>query len=181
LQNVKAILPSRDQFEVLREIAGAGFDYSATKRLCSSAGWQMVEDQPDLGLVQYFLWVGPGLDNRRLLSVGTPELDGPPHIYLPLFYFPEEEGRDPGEHDRAPFDEAYRRLADSLGLILEEPKREGVYEYPHRPGWPYGIRAWQVQEGQVILLQDEHDIQFGMDISLWLFAAEPEVRIPLPF
>jgi hypothetical protein len=166
----------------LRGIAGAGFDYSATKRLCSGAGWQMVEDEPDLGFVQYFLWVGPDLENRRLLSVGTPQLDGPPHIYLPLFYFPEqEEGGYPEKHDRAPFDEAYRRLAESVGLILGEPAREGVYEYPHRPGWQYGFRAWRVPEGQVILLQDEHDIQFGMDVSLWLLVAEPEVRVPLPF
>lgn len=30
-----------------------------------------------------------------------------------------------------------------------------------------------------MLLQDEHDIQFGMDVSLWLFAAEPDVPVPL--
>jgi hypothetical protein len=59
----------------MRGIAGAGFDYSATKRLCSRAEWQLVEDAPDLGFVQYFLWVGPNLDDRRLLSVGTLETD----------------------------------------------------------------------------------------------------------
>jgi hypothetical protein len=176
---VKPLFPSRSQFEVLRGIAGAGFDYSATKRLCSSAGWQLVEDEPDLGFVQYYLWLGQGLDERRLLSVGTPQLDGAPHIYLPLFYFPEEEGGDPAEYDRAPFDEAYRRLSDSVGVILGEARRGGTYEYAHRAGWPYNFRDWLVPEAQIILLQDEHDIQFGMDVSLWLFSAEPDVGVPL--
>lgn len=174
------VVPSRDQFEVLRGVAGAGFDYAATKRLCLGAGWQLVEDEPDLGFVQYFLWLRAGANDRRLLSVGTPELDGPPHLYLPLFYFPEEEGGDPGEHERRPFDEAYQQLADGASVILGDAQREGTYEYAHRPGWPYSFRIWRVPEAQVVLVQDEHDIQFGMDVSLWFFAAESDVSIPLP-
>jgi hypothetical protein len=177
---MKAIVPSRDQFDVLCAIAGEGFDYSATKRLCSGAGWQVVADEPDLGFVQYHLGVGRGADNRRLLSVGTPELDGPPHLYLPLFYFPEEEGEDPEENDRTPFDEAFRRLADGFGAMLGQPERKGTYEFPHRPAWPYGFHIWRVPEAQVVLLQDEHDIQFGMDVSLWLFHLRPRVKVPLP-
>jgi hypothetical protein len=174
------VVPNRDQFEVLRGIAGEGFDYAATKRRCSGAGWQLVEDEPDVGFVQCFLWIGAGPDNRRLLSVGTPELDGPPHLYLPLYYFPEEEGGDPEEQERTPFDEAYRRLADGTSVILGKAHREGTYEYPHRSGWPYNFCIWRVPEAQVVLVQDEHDIQFGMDVSLWLFAVEPDVSIPLP-
>jgi hypothetical protein len=177
---MKPIVPSRDQFDVLRAIADAGFDYSATKRLCSGAGWEVVEDEPDLGFVQYFLWIGPGPDNRRLLNVGTPELDGPPHIYLPLYYFPEEEGGDPAEHDRKPFDEAYRRMAESTGVLLGQAERDGTFEYSHRSGWPYSFRAWRVPEAQIFLLQDEHDIQFGMDVSLWLFRPKPDLAVPLP-
>ena len=41
------------------------------------------------------------------------------------------------EHDRKHFDDAYRRLADGVGEILGEARRDGKYEYPHRPGWPY--------------------------------------------
>ena len=174
------IVPSHDQFELLRGIAGAGFDYSATKRLCSGAGWKLVVDEHEVGFVQFSLWVGAGPENQRLLSVGTPELDGLPHLYLPLYYFPEEEGGDPGEHERRPFDEAYRQLADGTRLILGEAHREGTYEYPHRSGWRYNFRIWRAPEAQVVLVQDEHDIQFGMDVALWLFAAEPEVPIPLP-
>jgi hypothetical protein len=174
------IVPTRDQFEVLRGIAGAGFDYSATKRLCSGAGWKLVVDEPDVGFVQFYLWVAPGFGNQRLLSVGTPELDGPPHLYLRLYCFPEDEGGDPDEHERTPFDEAYRRLAEGTRLTFGEAQREGTYEYPHRSGWPYNFCVWRVPEAQVVLVQDEHDIQFGMDVSLWLFAAEPEVSIPLP-
>jgi hypothetical protein len=174
------IVPSRDQFDVLRGIAGAGFDYSATKRLCSGAGWKLLVDEPDAGFVQFNLWVARGPENQRLLSVGTPELDGPPHVYLPLYYFPEEEGCDPEEYARTPFDEAFRRLAEGTNVILGEAHREGTYEYPHRPGWAYNFRIWRVPEAQVVLVQDEHDIQFGMDVSLRLFAAKPDVSIPLP-
>jgi hypothetical protein len=179
---VKPIVPSPSQFEVLRGIAGEGFDYSATKRLGSGAGWKLVEDEPDLGFVQYILWFGPGLDNRRLLSVGTAEIDGAPHIYLPLFYFPEEkEDGDPAECDRSTFDEAYRLLADGIAAKIGQAPRDGTYKYPHRSGWPYSFRTWRIAEAQVILLQDEHDIQFGMDVSLWLFPAESDVSIPLPY
>ena len=181
METVKPIVPSRDQFEVLRGIAGAGFDYSATKRLCSAAGWQLVEDEPDVGFVQYSLWVGQGFEDRRLLSVGTPEIDGAPHVYLPLFYFPEDEAADPEENERSPFDEAYRHLSDGIGVMLGEPQRSGTYEYPHRSGWSYSFRKWRIPEVQVILLQDEHDIQFGMDVSLWLFPAEPDISVPLPY
>src|SRR5262249_38814677 len=165
------VSPSRDQFAVLRGIAGAGFDYATTKRLCSGAGWQMVGDEPEIGFVQYYLWVGSGNENRRLLSIGTPEVAGPPHIYLPLYYFPEEEeGGEPADHDRKSFDEAYRRLAEGMGLLLGRAERDGTYEYSHRSGWPYSLRAWRIPEAQIFLLQDEHDIQFGMDLSLWLFS-----------
>jgi|SRR6516162_195999 hypothetical protein len=178
---MQPLVPSRDQFEVLRGIAQAGFHYSATKQLCSDAGWEIVSDEPRIGFLQYFLWLGPGLDDRRLLSIGTPEVQGGPYIYLPLYYFPEEEGENPEEHDRTPFDEAYRCLSDGVGVILGPALREGTYEYPVRSGWPYSFRAWRTKEAQVILLQDEHDIQFGMDVSLWLFSVKPEVSIPLPF
>ncbi len=173
------IIPSRDQFEVLRGIAGAGFVYSATKRLCSGAGWKLVMDEPEVGFVQFYLCVAPGPENQRLLSVGTQELDGPPHLHLPLYYFPDDDG-DADVQDRTPFDEAYQRLADCTCLMLGVAQREGSYEYPHRSGWPYKFCVWRVPEAQVVLVQDEHDIQFGMDVSLWLFAAEPEVSIPLP-
>lgn len=178
---MKPVFPSRDQFEVLRGIAAAGFDYSATKRICSRGGWELVEDEPDIGFVQYSLCIGPDPDNRRLLSIGTPQIDGPPHLHVALVYFPDVEGGDPEEHERTPFDKAYRRMADGASVILGEAQREGTYEYPHRPGWSYGFRVWRLPESQVIVLQDEHDIQFGMDVSLWLFAPAPDVAIPLAY
>jgi hypothetical protein len=176
---VKPIVPSRSPCDVLRAIAGAGFGYSATKQLCAGAGWQLVADDPDIGLVQCSLWVGSGLENQRLLSVGTPEIDGAPHLYLPLYYFPEDEGVVPRESDRKPFDDAYQRLSDGLSLMLGETGQDQTYEYPHRPGWPYSLRTWRVPEAQIILLQDEHDIQFGMDISMWLFAPDWILSVPL--
>ena len=72
------------------------------------------------------------------------------------------------------------RLADGVAAIHGEARRDGKYEYPHRSGWPYRFRTWRLPEAQVILLPDEHDIQFGMDVSLWLFRPKPNVAVPLP-
>lgn len=177
---MKAIVPSLAQFEVLRNIASAGFDYAATKRLCSGAGWQLVEDEPELGFVQYFLRVGPDVDDQRLLGVGIPEIECGPHLQLPLYYFDEESGV-PSELERRPFDDSYRRLFDGMVAMLGSALRHGTYEYPHRQGWPYNYGAWRVPEAEVMLLQDEHDIQFGMDVSLWLFPAGTDVPVPLPY
>jgi hypothetical protein len=148
---VKALAPSCNQCGVLREIAKAGFDYAATKRLCSGVGWQLVADEPELGFVQFFLWLGPSDDDQRLLSVVTGGEKGP-LISLPLFYFPEEDGDS--EHDRTPFDEAYRRLSGTVGELLGEPTGIGTYEYSHRSGWRYGYRIWRLPEAQVVLLQE---------------------------
>jgi hypothetical protein len=176
----KPIVPSQDQFDVFRQIAGAGFEHTASKRLCSGAGWQLVEDEPDMGILQYFLCVAPSGEGRRLLGVCTPAAQGGPFIHLPLLYFPDEfEGGDPAEHDRTSFDEAFCRLFDGVAAILGRPGRDGTFEYPHCSGWPYSFRVWRIPEAQVVLLQDEFDIQFGMDISLWLFPPEPDVSLPL--
>jgi hypothetical protein len=87
--------------------------------------------------------------------------------YGRAYYDERENGSSPG--DRAPFDAAYRCLADVALETLGPAARTGRYEYAHRPGWPYSYCLWRLDEAQVILLQDEHDIQFGMDVSLWLF------------
>jgi hypothetical protein len=165
----------------MRRIADAGFEHSATRRLCSDAGWQLVADEPALGFIQYYLQFGAGHDDQRLLSVGIPQGSSAPYLFLPLFYFPEEEGEDPEEHDRKPFDTAYRRLSEELSKLLGQSQREGTYVFPHRSDWPYGFCVWQVPEAQVILLQDEHDIQFGLDVSLWMFPTEPDMPVPLPY
>jgi hypothetical protein len=173
------IVPSRSQFEVLREVAGSGFNHVATKRLCCGSGWELIEDEPNLGFVRYSLSVGPDHQDRRLLSVGTANTEGILYIYLPLFYFPEEDAAHHSENDRTRFDEAFRRLRESSEVELGRPERTGTYEYPHRSDWAYSYCVWRLPEAQVILLQDEHDIQFGMDVSLWLFPVEPDVSFPL--
>ncbi len=139
-----------------------------------------MEDEPELGFIQYFLWVGPEDNDRRLLSVGTPGVPDGPHIYLPLYYF-GEEGGDPIVEDCGPFDDAYQRLSAGISAVLGPAGSCGTYEHPHRPGWSYGFCTWRLTEANVFLLQDEHDIQFGMDVSLWFFPAELEVSVPLPF
>ena len=114
---MEPLIPSPAQFEVLFAIAREGFVYEAVKHLCFGAGWELVSDEPDVGFLQYFLWLGVFADDRRLLRVGTPEVKDGPFIYLPLSYYDEREnGSSPG--DRTPFDAAYQCLAD---VALETP------------------------------------------------------------
>jgi hypothetical protein len=176
---VKPIAPLPSQFEVLRRVVAAGFDYAAIKQLCSAALWELVEDEPDLCFVQYRLRMGPEPDDRCLCSIGTSKIDGGPFVYLPLFYF-GDDGGDPSEYDRTLFDDAYRNLSETVSLIIGRPRENGTYAYPHRPGWPYSYCTWRLPDSQVFLLQDERDIQFGMDVSLWIFPPETEVPVPIP-
>ena len=55
---MRPIPPTRAQVEVFRRIAAAGFAYDAVKDQCSTAGWELIWDEPHLGFVQYFLWLG---------------------------------------------------------------------------------------------------------------------------
>jgi hypothetical protein len=177
---MKAIPPTAAQLKVLRDIAAAGFAYGAAKRLCAAAGWELVWDEPNTGFIQYSLCLGANPDDQRLLSIGTPELEKhPPHVLLPLFYFDEPEDIRPA--NRVPFDEAYLYLAEALTVMLDAAARWGDYVLSHRPGWPYKYRAWSLGEAHVLLLQDEHDIPFGMDVSLWLFPSGANVSVPPPF
>lgn len=178
---MKPIAPSRSQCVVLRRIAGAGFESPATKRLCAGAGWALVTDEPESGFLQFSLPLDSSRDETRLLNIGTQDVDGTPHLFLPLFFFPEENRDLADEEDRRPFDDAFRRLTEELCSNLGPSSQRGAYEHPHHTGWQYHYCTWRVTEAQVLLLQDEHDIQFGRDISLWFFPADRDVSLPLPY
>ena len=34
--------------------------------------------------------------------------------------------------------------------------------------WPYAYQRWSLPEGEFTLVQDEFDIQDGMDVTLWM-------------
>ena len=163
-------IPSQAEIEVMRSIARAGFDYQDSKRLCSAAGWRLVEDEPELGFLQYQpVFSGKG----RLFSVcfrGSPQC---PFAFTALCNFEDYSA------DRTPFDQAFARVADHLKSLLKEPSQIGSYYYSHRPKWSYAFSWWSLDDASLALVQDEYDIQFGMDVSVWILPAGLDVRIPI--
>jgi hypothetical protein len=170
---MQAIAPSNNAVSVLRAIARAGFAYGKTKELAGAAGWKLVDDELSLGYVRFDMHLAPHQDSRRPLAVEVRESGKPPRAFVPLFGF------DDYEFDREPFDRAYRSLTEQLAGALGPPSRVGEYSYRHREGWPYSYAWWSLADATFALVQDEFDIQFGMDISLWVLPAGAAVEVPV--
>jgi hypothetical protein len=177
--SMQPLLPSASEVDALRSIVRAGFAHEKTKAICARAGWKVCTDEPELGYTQFYLDFGGRRKDRRLLSVMNSEGEVSPFAFVPLYYFGEDEG-DPAELPREPFDKAFEKVRAGLEDHLAQPHRTGTYSYKHRgKKWPYNYACWQLDDASLVLLQDEYDIQFGMDLSLWLFPARTKVKFPL--
>ena len=170
---MEVVAPSDDDVAVLRAISRAGFSYQPTKMLGEAAGWKLVDDELDLGFVAFDMHLGPGKNVRSRLAVAVSESGRPPLAFVPLFYFEEYDVR------REPFDQAYRSLSEQLVRILGSPSSSGQYDYPHRKNWPYSYSWWSFADATLVLVQDEFDIQFGMDVSLWVLLTGAAVKVPI--
>ena len=138
-----------------------------------AAGWKLVDDELDLGYLRFAIPFAAGQDPQSSLVVEVRESGRPPCAVVPLFYFEDYE------LDRRPFDEAFRALAARVAGVLGAPARCGEYSYPHRAGWSYSYACWSLADATFALVQDELDIQFGMDISLWVLPAGAAVKVPV--
>jgi hypothetical protein len=170
---VDAIAPSDEAVAILRAISRSGFAYSRTKELAGAAGWRLIDDELDLGYVRFAIRLDHGRNDRRLLSVQVRESGRPPWAFVPLAYFEEYET------ERKPFDQAYRSLSERMAGIVGSPSSAGEYSYPHREGWPYSYCWWSLSDATFVLVQDEFDIQFGMDVSLWVLPEGAAVELPI--
>jgi hypothetical protein len=170
---VDAIAPPPNVIAVLRAIARTGFGYQRAKELGEAAGWHVVDEERDLGYVAFEVRMDPASDKTaRRVAVEISESDRP-RVFVPLFYFEESETT------REPFDLAFRSILDQLVSILGQPSTSGQYGYPHRKGWPYSYAGWRGGDATFVLVQDEFDIQFGMDVSLWVLPAGALVELPV--
>ncbi len=170
---MEVVAPSRDAAVVLRTLSRAGFGYQRTKELCEAAGWKLLDDELDLGYVAFEIRLEHNHDIRRRLAVEVSESGRPPRAFVPLFYFEEYD------LERKPFDQAYWSLSEQLARVIGPPSSSGEYTYPHREGWFFSFSWWSLGDATLVLVQDELDIQFGMDITLWVLPAGAEVRVPL--
>jgi hypothetical protein len=170
---MEALALSEDALAVLRAISQAGFSYQRTKELCLAAKWKLVDDKLDLGYVAFRMGMAPGQDFPARLAVEVAESGCAPRASVPLFYFEDYDT------ERVPFDLAFRSLSEQLACVLGQPSSVGEYTYPHRAGWLYSYCWWSLPDATLALLQDEFDIQFGMDITLWVFPAHATVAVPV--
>lgn len=170
---MEPIAPSGPVLALLRAIAYTGFAYGLTKELARTAGWTLVDDELGLGYVRFSVRLGPTPETVRPLAVEVREGGQRPRAFVPLFYF------DDYESEREEFDEAFRILSQQLAGTLGPPSESGSYNYPHRMDWSYFYSWWALPDATFVLGQDEFDIQFGMDVSLWVFPAGESVRLPV--
>jgi hypothetical protein len=84
---------------------------------------------------------------------------------------------DPGRRDfDLAFERAKSRITESLGL----PWAQGQYVHDHRPDWTYSYATWPGPAGVLILRQDELDIQFGMEVNVWVQPWDSATPLPTP-
>ena len=165
--------PTESVIKTLRSIAGAGFTSFETMVVCTAAGWPVAVKKPDLGHVQFRVPLAVEPTGCSLLTVLTAEHHDTPLAFLPLFCFGEY-----GEC-REPFDKAYRDIRGGLVRFLGAASAFGEYIYPHRAGWLYSFTGWSLADATLVLVQDEFDIQFGMDITLWVRPANTAIVVPV--
>jgi hypothetical protein len=145
--------------DTLRSIARAGADYVEIKRLLAETQWEIAEDEVDLGFLRIF--VPDAADECYRLIIGYRDPNHPPYSLLTFFLFPDSE-----EHI-ATFNSAFHSVTDAITRHLGAPMASGDHQLSFRT-WSYSYRRWSLPEGEFTLVQDEFDIQDGMDITLWI-------------
>jgi len=145
--------------EMIRSIVRAGSDYDAIKRLLGQTQWEIEADEVDLGFLRVFI---PDADDECYrLIIGYRDPDHPPYCLLTFALVPDSEEHLPT------FNAKFESAADSLTRYFGAPSASGHRQASFRT-WPYAYRRWSLPEGEFTLVQDEFDIQDGMDITLWM-------------
>ena len=150
---------STKNIETVRSIARAGSDYDTIKRLLGETQWEIEADQVDLGFLRVLI---PDADDECYrFIIGYRDPDHAPYCLLTFSLFPDSE-----EH-LAPFNAAFLSAAQALTRYFGAPTASGDRQLPFRT-WSYSYQRWSLPEGEFTLVQDEFDIQDGMDVTLWM-------------
>jgi hypothetical protein len=149
---------SGKDIETIRSIAKAGDDYGTIKRLLVENQWEIDQDEVDLGFLRISI---PDADECYRLIIGYRDPDFPPYSLLTFSIFPDSE-----EH-LAAFNSTFRSAADAITRHLGGPSASGDHRLSFRT-WSYAYRRWSLPEGEFTLVQEEFDIQEGMDVTLWI-------------
>lgn len=150
---------SAKDIETIRSIVRAGGDYDTLKWLLGETQWEIEADEVDLGFLRVFI---PDEDDEYYrLIIGYRDPDQPPYCLLTFSLFPHSE-----EH-LAPFKASFHSAAQALTLHFGAPIASGERRLSFRT-WSYAYQRWSLPEGEFTLVQDEFDIQDGMDVTLWM-------------
>jgi hypothetical protein len=150
---------SAKDFETIRSIVRAGGDYDLIKRLLGATRWEIEADEVELGFLRLFI-PDPEDEYYRLI-IGYRDPNRPPFVLLTFFLFPDSEDQVPA------FNSAFDSTAETLTQYFGPPSLSGHRRMSSRT-WPYSHRRWSLPEGEFTLVQDEFDIQDGMDVTLWM-------------
>ncbi len=150
---------SAKDIETVRSIARAGNDYATIKRLLDGTEWEIDADDTDLGFLRIF--IPNTTDKFYRLIIGYRDPEHPPYSLLSFYVFPDAE-----EH-LAAFNGAFQSTAEALARQLGAPTAQGEHRLSFRT-WSYAYQRWSLPEGEFTLVQDEFDIQEGMDVTLWI-------------
>jgi hypothetical protein len=145
--------------DTLRSIARASEDYGTIKQLLAEMQWKIDADEVGLGFLRVF--IPDTADECYRLIIGYRDPDRPPYLLLTFSLFPDSE-----EHIAA-FNAAFHAVADAIAQHLGAPNASGERRLSFRT-WSYAYQRWSLPEGEFTLVQDEFDIQNGMDITLWM-------------
>jgi hypothetical protein len=171
-------------------LAASDFKFDQVKDQSRGWGWETTEDFPDVGVLRFLVD-----DTHEVVfdSAKSGGLSGRAFVWAAVCYWPEDEDCHPAEDqrvrrgggsdadsdsERGEFDAKFEALCEELTNLLGAPTGQGKYEYAHRPDWPYHYAVWRARHGFLILQQDELDIAFGFDISLWAVAARDGEALP---
>jgi hypothetical protein len=150
---------SAKDIERIRSIIRAGSDYVAIKRLLAETEWEIEADEVDLGFLRVF--IPDPVDECYRLIIGYRDPERPPYCLLTFSLSPDSE-----EH-LAAFNAAFHSAAQTLIRHFGEPAASGQRQLSFRT-WPYFYQRWSLPDGEFTLVQDEFDIQDGMDVTLWM-------------
>lgn len=168
----------------LFSLTSTAFGFTEVKGMCLGWGWKLDYEIPENGVA----WFLPEDAAQACLeSRESGGIDGRAYLWFPLDYWPPDEdlprggvnpGGDEANEGRREFDAWFEAALGRIRGYLGEPADSGMYEYPHRKGWLYSYAAWRGEHGYLLLQQDERDIQFGFDISIWVLAAGDRPGLP---
>lgn len=145
--------------DTLRSIARARDDYHTIKRLLAATEWEIDEDNARLGFLRVF--IPDTTDEYYRLIIGYRDPNHPPYSLLSFYLFPDSE-----EH-LAAFNSAFNSTAAAMTGFFGAPTAKGDRRLSFRT-WSYAYHRWSLPEGEFTLVQDEFDIQEGMDVTLWI-------------